>query len=453
MPQCVEGEVQPTLIEKYAAPVPRYTSYPTAPHFNADVDGEVYGRWLGELDPADLLSLYLHIPFCDTLCWYCGCSTKATQKYEPVADYVGVLVTEIEAVRRRLPARMPVGHVHWGGGSPNVLRPADITRLGSALRAAFDIRPQAEFAVEIDPRELSGEQVEAFAAIGMTRVSLGVQDFDPQVQAAINRIQSFETTQRAIALFRSCGVSSVNIDLVYGLPHQTRDSVEETINRVIELGPDRIALFGYAHLPTRFAHQRLIPEAALPGPIERFAQSNRLASILTGAGYVRIGLDHFAKASDRLATQELHRNFQGYTTDEAGALLGLGATSIGRLPQGFVQNAVPTADYKRRIMAGALATVRGRALTLDDRIRAFVIERLMCDLTFSASALREKFGDAAADVIDEAVILAESDQDGLVIATGDGFDVTERGRAFIRTICSCFDSYLASGAARHSAGV
>lgn len=334
-----------------------------------------------------------------------------------------------------------------------MLAPADIRRLGAAFHDAFAFRPDAEIAVEIDPRTLQDVAADAFASIGMTRVSLGVQDFDEAVQKAINRHQSFETTRRAIEMFRGHGVGSVNIDLVYGLPHQTRDSVERTIRRVIELDPDRIALFGYAHLPSRFPHQRLIPDAALAGPIERFAQSNRLASILVDAGYVRVGLDHFAKATDSLAQAELHRNFQGYTTDEAGALIGFGATAIGRLPQGFVQNAVPTAEYKRRVEAGQFATARGRALTVDDRLRSYVIERLMCDMTFSASATRAKFGAAAEGVIEEAQLLVDADTDGLVEPTADGFRVTERGRAFIRTICSCFDSYLATSSAKHSAGV
>jgi len=334
-----------------------------------------------------------------------------------------------------------------------VLQPADIARLGSALHQAFDFARGAEFAVEIDPRELSDSQVQALAAIGMTRVSLGVQDFDERVQVAINRIQSFETTRRAIEMFRGAGVGSVNIDLVYGLPHQTRDSVEATMRKVIALRPDRIALFGYAHLPSRFAHQRLIPDAALPGPTERFAQSNRLASLLTEQGYVRVGLDHFALATDTLATQQLHRNFQGYTTDEAGALIGLGATAIGKLPQGYVQNAIATADYRRRVEAGDLATARGRALDDDDRMRAYVIERLMCDLTFSGADLRARYGSAAADVIADAEALVDGDTDGLLAATADGFVVTERGRPFVRSICSCFDSYFGQGTARHSAGV
>ncbi|MFZ4807760.1 MAG: oxygen-independent coproporphyrinogen III oxidase [Hyphomicrobiaceae bacterium] len=445
--------MQPALIEKYAAPVPRYTSYPTAPHFTPAVDAATYAAWLSELPVADALSLYLHVPFCDTLCWYCGCSTKATQRYEPVAAYVDNLLREVETVASHLPARMKVAHVHWGGGSPNVLNPADIRRVGGALRSAFEFRPDVEFAVEIDPRELSPEQADSFAAIGVSRLSVGVQDFDEAVQVAINRLQSFETTSRAMELFRSRGVQSVNVDLVYGLPYQTVASVERTIRQVIELGPDRIALFGYAHLPSRFAHQRLIPDESLPGPVARFAQSTRLADILGEAGYVRIGLDHFAKQSDHLATRTLRRNFQGYTTDAAGALLGFGATAIGKLPQGFVQNAVATADYKRRIDAGELATVRGRALTRDDRVRAYVIERLMCDLTFSAPVLRAEFGAAADAVIAEAEALVESDVDGLITASADGFTLTEDGRPFIRTLCATFDTYLSGGTARHSSGV
>lgn len=444
--------MNPTIITKYAGPVPRYTSYPTAPHFTP-LSAETYAGWLGSIPAERALSLYLHIPFCDTLCWYCGCNTKMVQRYEPVATYFEVLQQEIRNVAERLPWRMTARHVHWGGGSPNVLRPADLRRLGEALHSAFAISEHAEFAVEIDARELSVEQVQALAGVGVNRVSLGVQDFDPAVQAAINRIQTFETTKRAVDLFRQHGVKSINIDLVYGLPHQTRESVERTIMQVLDLNPDRLALFGYAHLPSRFSHQRLIPDESLPGPVERFAQSNRLASILTQNGFVRVGLDHFARQTDHLATATLHRNFQGYTTDEADTLIGLGGSAIGKLDQGYAQNAVPTGDYMRRIREQGLATVRGRELTEDDRMRAFTIERLMCDLQFPARQLTQRFGAAAAELIEQADVLVESDTDGLVEAHPDGFRVTERGRAFIRTICSCFDAYFGQSPARHSMGV
>jgi oxygen-independent coproporphyrinogen-3 oxidase len=284
-----------------------------------------------------------------------------------------------------------------------------------------------------------------------------VQDFDPKVQAAINRRQSFETTELAVKALREHGIDRINIDLVYGLPHQTRDSVEDTIGKVLTLAPDRIAAFGYAHLPSRLKHQALIEEAALPGVVERFAQANRLAHMLTAAGYQRIGLDHFARAGDPLASGPVARNFQGYTTDQADALIGLGASAIGRLPEGYLQNCVPAADYERRIAERGLATARGVRLTEGDRMRAFVIERLMCDLAFPAAELDRRFGAAAAPLLDEARALLEADRDRLVERDGEGFRITERGRPFVRSIAACFDAYLdaepGSGRPRHAAGI
>ena len=450
--------MRPSLVEKYAAPVPRYTSYPTAPHFTPDVDAATYGRWLGELDPEAPVSLYTHVPFCDTLCWYCGCSTKAVQRYAPVGRYIDVVLAEIASVARKVPSRLQVSHVHWGGGSPNALVAADMRRLGETLREHFMLLNDAEFAVEIDPRQLAADQVEAMAAVGVNRISIGVQDFDDRVQKAINRIQTFATTRDVVDRLRAAGIGSINIDLVYGLPHQTVASVERTIGQVLELAPDRIAIFGYAHLPQRFSHQKLIPDDGLPGPMARFEQSQRLADILVANGYRRIGLDHFARPGDALADGSLHRNFQGYTTDEAGTLIGFGASAIGKLPQGYVQNAVANADYARRIAADGLATVRGRALSLDDRIRALTIERLMCDMKFPAAELCARFGEDARPVLQQARDLVARDPDGLVVASGDGFEVTETGRPFIRTICAGFDAYLtpaaqAAARPRHSAGV
>jgi oxygen-independent coproporphyrinogen-3 oxidase len=445
--------MNPEVVKRYSTPVPRYTSYPTAPHFSDGVGHDEYADWLAELPERARLSLYLHIPFCDTLCWYCGCSTKAVRRYEPVASYLASLTSEIASISGRVPRTHEVKHIHWGGGSPNVLAPEHILALAEATRTHFNVNNDVEFAVEIDPRGLSGDRITAFARAGASRVSIGVQDFDPKVQAAINREQSFEATKRAIQAFHEQGIAAINIDLVYGLPHQTRDSVEETMEKVLALAPSRIALFGYAHLPSRLPHQRLIDEKALPNVVERFAQSNRLAHILGAAGYVRIGLDHFARADDPLATGSVNRNFQGYTTDASDALIGLGASAIGRLPKGYAQNAVPFADYQRRINENGLATVRGTALTQDDRMRAFVIERLMCDLAFPASELRRRFGDSAAPILEEAEVLIEADQDRLIEPDGVSFRVTDRGRPFVRTIASCFDAYLGTRPARHSSGV
>lgn len=434
--------MNPELAVKYAAPVPRYTSYPTAPHFSPKVDNTVYQSWLASLPEAYPLSLYVHIPFCDSLCWYCGCSTKAVRRYNPITAYVDTLLLEIAAVADQLSRRRDVKHIHWGGGSPNVLSPSDIRRIAFALKSAFAWTPDAEFAVEIDPRRIEPEKIDAFAEVGVTRVSFGVQDFDLAVQKAINRLQSFEQTKDAIERFRAAGVKSANIDLVYGLPHQTRDSVARTIDQVLDLQPDRIALFGYAHLPSRLAHQRLIDSNILPGPVERFAQSNRVASNLTAAGYVRIGLDHFAKPSDPLAAQPVKRNFQGYTSDDADTLIGFGASAIGHLPQGYVQNAVPTGEYMRQIQNVGLAVAKGLELSHDDRIRAHVINRLMCDLEFSAADLRTHVGEDVGTLPEEAEMLVEADQDGLVEKTADGFRITEKGRPFVRSICACFDAHL-----------
>ena len=447
------GQMTPEVVKRYSAPVPRYTSYPTVPHFSGVIGHKEYAAWLTALPERACLSLYLHIPFCDALCWYCGCNTKAVRRYEPIANYLQTLMAEITSVSSRVPRKHRVKHIHWGGGSPNVLNSKHISDLAQWIRAHFNVSDDAEFAVEVDPRVLPDDRIAAFAQAGVTRVSIGVQDFDPKVQAAINRLQSLETTKRAVELFREQGITAINIDLVYGLPHQTRDSVARTIKQVMALEPNRIATFGYAHLPARLVHQRLIDQSALPDVVERFAQSNRLARMLVAAGYVRIGLDHFARADDSLATGPVSRNFQGYTTDAADTLIGLGASAIGRLPEGYVQNSVPVADYARRISEHGLATVRGIALTPDDRVRGFVIERLLCDLSFPATELRRRFGQSAAPLLEEARALVEADQDRLVERDGDGFRVTPRGRPFVRSIAACFDTYLDTERTRHSLGV
>lgn len=447
--------MRPDVLKRYSAPVPRYTSYPTAPHFSKDISALQYREWLSALPPEQRLSLYLHVPFCDQLCWYCGCNTKATQRYEPVKRYVERLLSEIDLVGEALQGQQIADHIHFGGGSPSILQPDDILRIGERLRSLVAFSPEIEYAVEVDPRMIPDERIAAFVEAGVNRLSVGVQDFEPQVQKAINRVQSYETTRSVIEGFRAHGVHSVNVDLVYGLPYQTRDSVEATIDKVIVLDPDRVALFGYAHLPQRLSHQRLIPDESLPGIEERFAQANRAANMLVEAGYQRVGLDHFAKPGDRLACGDIRRNFQGYTTDAAGTLIGLGASSIGKLPQGYVQNAVATGEYERRIAAGTLATERGHAMSREDEVRSLAIERLMCAFHFPAEELRQRFGEAAEPVVEEAEMLLEADSDGLVSPdpSGDGFRVTDKGRLFVRSIASVFDAYLGAREVRHSAGV
>ena len=433
--------------------VPRYTSYPTAPHFSSKVDRGQYARWLSALPAGSNLSLYVHIPFCHQLCWYCGCNTKATRRYAPVAQYLRSVEIEIARVAERVPTHR-VMQIHWGGGSPNILAPADILSLSDKIRAHFSVDRDAEFAVEMDPRHLDPEQIRAFGRAGISRLSLGVQDFNEAVQSAIGREQSFEMTRRAVNAFRELGVASINIDLMYGLPRQTMDTAERTAAQVIALEPDRIAVFGYAHLPQRMKHQRLIPAQQLPNAAERLAQSARIGQILVERGYVRIGFDHYAKPTDKLAAGNVARNFQGYTTDHSDALIGIGASAIGRLPQGYVQNAIATADYARRIERDGLATARGIELSSEDKARGHVIERLMCELRFSAADVREKCGDSADAILWDADRLLELDGNAdFVRRTADGFVVTERGRPYLRSICAHFDTYLAGSDALHSSTV
>lgn len=448
--------MQDILLNRYSTPVPRYTSYPTAPHFHQGVTAQTYREWLAALPAGSTLSLYAHIPYCDRLCWFCACHTKHTLSYAPVRRYVDALQREIRTVGALLHGQCKVNALHFGGGSPTLLNPQDMILVDTALRTAFQVDPDAEISVEIDPNDMDDARFDALAAIGMTRVSLGVQDFDEIVQRAINREQSFEQTRWVVESVRAREVSSINLDVLYGLPYQTAATVARTVEQVLSLRPDRIALFGYAHVPWFKKHQKLIDEAALPGAAERLAQSRLAAEMIAGAGYVAIGLDHFAWPGDAmaraLADGSLTRNFQGYTVDGADALIGLGASSIGRLPQGYVQNMPATGEYQKLVEKGELATVRGIALTQHDRARGWVIERLMCDYAFSRAELTARFGNAAKPVLRDAHMLAGDPASGFVAYGGD-FSIADQAKPFVRSIAAHFDTYLATGAARHSAAV
>ncbi|OCW57633.1 oxygen-independent coproporphyrinogen III oxidase [Hoeflea olei] len=449
--------MQKDFLRKHAGPAPRYTSYPTAPHFHDGIDGDVYARWLRQLKPDQTISLYIHIPWCDRLCWFCGCNTKQTRKYEPLKTYLAALENEMETVAGLIDPACRVTALHLGGGSPTMLHPEDMVWLDKALRARFNFDPAAEISVEMDPNDLTAEKYDALAAIGLTRASIGVQDFDERVQKAINREQTFEQTKEVVDQVRARGVRSVNCDVLYGLPHQTRKSVDRTIEQVLSLKPDRIALFGYAHVPWMKTHQKMIDESVLPDVTERFAQMNRAASALTHAGYTAIGIDHFALPDDSLAigaaSGNMRRNFQGYTSDTADALIGLGASSIGQMPQGYIQNQPSTGEYQRQVNMGRLPVVRGFELSTEDRIRARIIELLMCDFAFSFATIRQEFGGDAESILDEAEYLAGCDTEGMVEFTGGIFQVTPKGKPFVRSICSAFDGYFGTGAARHSLAV
>lgn len=445
------------LISRHSRPVPRYTSYPTAPHFHAGIGNDSYAAWLGEV-PADTpLSIYMHVPFCDRLCWFCGCHTKQVLRYDPIAAYLPALHKEMATVAGHLNGAGRVTALHLGGGSPSMLKPDDLKALADGMREIFTIAAEMEFSVEVDPNDMTEDRYDGFAAAGLTRFSIGVQDFDPMVQRAINRLQSVEQTRAVVDGMRARGATSVNLDVLYGLPHQTVEGLLRTIDLVLDMRPDRIALFGYAHVPWMKTHQRMIDEAALPGLNERFSQAQAAAERIAAAGYVAIGIDHFALPSDGLATAAskgtLHRNFQGYTTDTAPALLGLGASAIGGLPQGYVQNVTATGQYIRQIEERGLAVARGIALSDDDRVRRWVIEQLMCRFSVPLVELNDRFGASAQAVLAEMRVAARDDGDGLVELNEGAYSVTARGRPFVRTIASTFDTYLAAGLGRHSAAV
>lgn len=449
--------MQNSLLAKYSGAVPRYTSYPTAPHFHEGIDCGKYAQWLQAITGQERISLYIHVPYCDRLCWFCACHTKHTLKYEPIAIYLESLKKEIAAVGALVSRDAAVTAVHFGGGSPTMVRPDDMIDLMAALRSAFTFAEDVEISVEMDPNDLDEPRYDALAAIGMTRASLGVQDFHPEVQKAINRIQTFEHTKSVVEAVRARGVHSVNCDILYGLPHQTEATVAETVKDILSLAPDRIALFGYAHVPWMKKHQTMIKDEMLPGLEERYAQMNLAASMLIAAGYEPIGIDHFALPDDRMAIASregrLRRNFQGYTDDAAEALIGLGASSIGQLPQGYVQNMPATGEYQRMADAGGLAAVRGVEVSDDDRLRRRVIEEIMCRFAMSFSELRQEFGDAVDAIAAEAKSFALSNQDRICLIEGDRFVITDAGRPFARTIAAVFDSYLATGKGRHSIAV
>jgi oxygen-independent coproporphyrinogen-3 oxidase len=446
------------LAAKYDLRVPRYTSYPTAPHFTPAVGGDRYGRWLSEL-PADAeLSLYLHIAYCAEMCWFCGCHTKITRQYAPVADYMDALWREVDMVAERLPSRMTVRHIHFGGGSPTILTPEDFVRTVAQMRERFAVKADAEVAVELDPRTADQDYVKAMARSGVTRASIGVQDFNDQVQKAINRIQPYEVTAQVIRWLREEGVPDINMDLVYGLPYQTIDSLRDTVDKAAAFDPKRIALFGYAHVPWMKKHQRLIAEDALPNSEERWAQYQMAEQrLVEHHGYVAVGLDHFARPDDELAIalrdKRMHRNFQGYTTDEAPVLLGFGASGIGSLPQGYVANEGTIHGYKDLIRAGKLATARGVPVSEDDRLRRAIIERLVCDLEIDLDKVAGPFGQSGAVFAPELARLAEMQADGICTVDGPRIVLTEEGRPLVRLVCAVFDKYLKAGEQRHSKAV
>ncbi len=435
---------------------PRYTSYPTAPHFSKEIgDAEMRG-WLAALDPQASLSLYFHVPFCREICAYCGCHTKAMRQEAPLTAYKETLLREVEMTAQATRAH-GVTSIHWGGGTPSILGPARFGEIVSRLRDLFDLSPEIEHAIELDPRLLDAPMAEALAQAGITRASFGVQDLNEHVQEAAGRVQPFEIVARAVEMLRAVGVTAINLDLMYGLPNQSAEDVARTAAMAASLAPQRLAVFGYAHVPWFKANQKLIDAAALPGAAERLAQASAVRHTLERAGFEAIGLDHFAQPHDPLAVAaregRMRRNFQGYTIDQATALLPFGVSAIGRLPQGFVGNATDLAGWRRAVEADRFPITRGLAFSFDDLARGEVIERLMCDFAVDYGAIAQEHG-FAIDAFDEAgAQLRRLESDGLIELAGRRVAVTERGRPFVRLAAAAFDAYLEGSSARHSAAV
>ena len=438
----------PELIRRYDVPGPRYTSYPTALQFSdyalADFEQAIENSPYKHQG----LSLYVHVPFCATLCYYCACNKIVTKKREPALEYMQFLKKEIDLLAPKFKGRS-VSQLHWGGGTPTFLDDEQVSQLYGWLREAFDFRDDraGEFSIEIDPRTVNAERIHHLRAAGFNRLSFGVQDFEPAVQKAVNRIQSLDQTREVIEAARTAAFGSISVDLIYGLPHQTYDTFTNTLRLVSDLGPDRISIYNYAHLPDRFAPQKRILATDLPNPDEKLKILELCIDYLTDAGYIYIGMDHFALPDDELAVAmkegTLQRNFQGYSTFSDCDLLALGVTGISHIGNSYSQNEKDLAAYTSRLEAGELPLLQGVVIDQDDLIRKAVIRSLMCHFDLEYSTLAAEFGIDVSDYFSEELARLENYAlDGLIEYQTDGFKVTPKGRLLIRNICMVFDRYL-----------
>ncbi len=431
----------------FDARVPRYTSYPTATHFSKAIGPADTNDWLCAVPENATVSLYVHIPFCRRLCWFCACRTQGTTTLSPVAAYVETLKQEIDLVRARLPAGVTIEHLHWGGGTPTLLAPNMIRDLADTIFARLPLAEAAQFSVEIDPGEIDEPRLDALSDAGMNRASIGVQDFDPEIQATIGREQGYDLTRRAVDGLRARGISSLNMDILFGLPHQTGEKISDSVEKVLSLSPDRIALFGYAHVPWMAKRQVLIPTDALPTPEARLGLFETAQQVFLAGGYEEIGIDHFARPDDGLARARregsLRRNFQGYTEDTSTVLIGLGASAISRYPQGYAQNAPATPAYQGAVRSGRLATSRGHRFAGDDLLRARMIEMLLCDFEIDFARLETEFGTSARTAAEMTAPMAAAFP-GMTATSDDRFRLRPEARALARMAARQLDAYEVS---------
>jgi len=440
------------LIQKYNTAGPRYTSYPTALEFNQVYDEQAFLQAAARY-PQRPLSLYLHIPFCHKLCYFCGCNKQVTRQQHKADEYLDALVQEIAARAPRFSQRT-VSQMHWGGGTPTFLNKAQISRLMDCLRQHFTFSPQAEISIELDPREIELDVLDHLRVSGFNRLSMGVQDFNKEVQEKVNRVQDEAMIFALMARARQLGFASTNIDLIYGLPKQTPESFAFTLQKVAELNPDRLSVFNYAHMPALFAAQRKIREDELPDAAQKLEILQQTIATLTSQGYQFIGMDHFARHDDELAVAQrsgkLHRNFQGYTTQGDSDLLGMGVSAISMIGDSYAQNHKALKEYYAQVQQGDTALWRGLQLSEDDCLRRDVIKSLICNFALSFSEMEQRYGIDFRDYFAEDLsAMLPLIGDGLVEYHANGLVVSAKGRLLIRNICMCFDRYLrekASGA-------
>lgn len=429
----------------FEARVPRYTSYPPAPHFSRSVTPDIYRDWIATIPEGSRISLYVHVPFCRRLCWFCACRTQGTTSNSPVRDYTKTLLAEIALLQSVLPANISLSRLHWGGGTPTLLEPRLIEDLAGAIFDTIPLADGGEFSVEIDPSEIDEARMDALAAAGLNRASIGVQDFDPEIQKIIGREQSFELTARAVHMIRDRGINSINADILFGLPGQDERRMANTVQKLLALLPNRVALYGYAHVPWVAKRQVMIPEDRLPDPRQRLALFEVARELFLSDGYEEIGIDHFARPDDELAMAQsnghLRRNFQGYTDDRAEALIGLGASSISRFPQGYAQNTPATGAYVGQIRSGEFPTHKGHIFTPEDKWRARMIEALMCDFRIDAQEFQRDHG-LTADHLAKLFGDIASRFGDVVQLSPDGMAITTEGRPLTRMIANVFDAYV-----------
>lgn len=450
----METKTQLAKLGLFDAKVPRYTSYPTAPHFKNDVTPDLFGEWIRSIKDDSQISLYIHVPFCRRLCWFCACRTQGTASASPVAAYVETLKQELAILKQNLPNGVSLSRLHWGGGTPTLLEPGMMEDLAGAI---FDVAPMAadgEFSVEIDPNEVDDARLKTLANAGMNRASIGVQDFDDEIQKTIGRIQGYDVTKEAVDMIRAHGVKSLNADILYGLPHQSNARITESVQKLLSLSPDRVALYGYAHVPWMAKRQQMIPSDALPTPQERLDLFETARKLFLWDNYDEIGIDHFATKEDGLSVAlregTLRRNFQGYTDDLADVLVGVGASSISKFPQGFAQNHPATSAHTKAIREGNFSTSRGHAFRGEDKLRSRMIEALMCDFKINNAEIRDTFGISEAKLQELYRPVLEQFPDMLTL-TDEQLFIPEAARPLTRMMARALDAYDLDKAGHSSA--